>query len=584
MNLSSTLRPGALALAVALLSACTGDDGDDGAPGAAGADAGRSSIQLNFLGRYESGEYDQGAAEIVAFDPETEQAYVVNASLGEIDIIDLADPTHPVRTGTIAVADGISSALGVAPDKIGGPNSVAIHGGVVAVAVEASPKTDNGWVSFYQATDGAFLSAVTVGPLPDMVTFTPDGSRVLTANEGEPSDDYSVDPAGSVSVIDISAGVAAVDASRVIRVGFEDFNQGGSRAAELPEGVRIFGPGASVAQDLEPEYITVSADSRTAWVSLQENNAIAEIDVTSAQVTAIRALGYKDHGVIGNELDASNDDGPAIHIRTWPVLGMYQPDAIAAYEYQGRTYLVTANEGDARDYDTFSEEIRVRDIADDFGGQVLPDGLERFVFTGDIDDDHNLGRLRITSTQGFDSSEPGCSYDPASGEPDGCTYTRLYAYGARSFSIWEARTGQQVFDSGSDFERITAQRLGEKGFNVSNDSNDFDDRSDDKGPEPEALALGSVNGRTYAFIGLERTSGIMVYDISEPEAPQFVQYITSRDYEADPDTPEAGDIAPEGMVFVAAADSPNGEALLLVGNEVSGTTAVFQVSPVAIAD
>lgn len=574
-----------LALCTALMAGCSGDDGLNGAPG---ADAVEQTISLSLIGRYETGEFDESASEIVAFDPATDQMYIVNALLGELEIVDLADPTTPTSVTTLSVADGISSSLSVDAADIGGPNSVSVHDGVVAVAVEANPKTSNGWVAFYQATDGAFLSAVEVGALPDMVTFTPDGNYVLTANEGEPNDDYSVDPEGSVSIIDVSGGVSTVTATNVATAAFTDFNTGGSRAAELPSTVRIFGPGASVAQDLEPEYLSVSTDSATAWVSLQENNAIAEIDLSAGTVTSIWALGFKDYGLFGNELDASNEDGPAdgpaINIRNWPVLGMYQPDTIASYDFNGTTYLVTANEGDARDYDTFSEEIRIKDIADDFSGTVSPDGVERFTFNGAIDDDRNLGRLRITSTLGYDTAELGCSYNATTGEPAGCTFTQLYSYGARSFSIWNTETGAQVFDSGSDFERITAQRLGANGFNASNDNNDLDDRSDDKGPEPEALTLAQINGRTYAFIGLERVGGIMVYDISRPEAPEFVQYITNRDFSATIDTSAAGDLGPEGMAFIPAENSPNGSPLLLVGNEISGSTAIFQIDLISLSD
>ena len=40
----------------------------------------------------------------------------------------------------------------------------------------------------------------------------------------------------------------------------------------------------------------------------------------------------------------------------------------------------------------------------------------------------------------------------------------------------------------------------------------------------------------------------------------------------------AGDLGPEGLVFIPAAQSPNGRPLLVVGNEVSGTTAVLQLN------
>jgi hypothetical protein len=198
--------------------------------------------------------------------------------------------------------------------------------------------------------------AVEVGALPDMLVFTPDGKRVLVANEGEPNDAYDVDPEGSVSIIDLPNDITKLTQANVRTATFDKFND-----AELDPSIRIFGPGATVAQDLEPEYITVSKDSKTAWVALQENNAIAVLDIDSGEFTALRGLGFKDHRLPGNELDVSDRD-KQINITNWPVFGIYQPDAIASYDYQGRTYIVTANEGDARDYDGFSEEFRVKDL------------------------------------------------------------------------------------------------------------------------------------------------------------------------------------------------------------------------------
>lgn len=592
------VKPLLLGIAVSSLVACSGDDGDDG------QDASQSTVALEFLGRYATNTFDESAAEIVAYDAGTRQVFVVNALSGQVDVLDVASPSTPTLARSLTVAADVAAAVPALADAsaLGAANSVAVHEGVVAVAIEADTKQDSGYVAFYQASDSAFLSAVEVGALPDMLTFTPDGAKVVVANEGEPSDDYTVDPEGSISIIDISRGVSGLVAADVTTATFTEFNAGGSKP--LPASVRVFGPGASVAQDLEPEYIAISSDSQTAWVALQENNAIAEVDLVNGEVASIWALGFKNFGVTGNGVDASDrDDG--VNIRPWPVLGMYQPDAIAAYEYNGVTYLVTANEGDARDYDAYSEEYRVGDITDagELNGtlNIDPNGL--FAVNGNLDDNENLGRLRFTSTLGFDPAGVGCTDNSrVDGSTSGCEYSTIYAYGGRSFSIWDTRDGRQVYDSGDDFERITAQRLGTR-FNASNDGSEGDNRSDDKGPEPEAVTLGTIGGQTYAFIGLERVGGVMVYNISNPEAPQFVQYINPRDLSVDactnaddgscdPDdigadpiyNPATGDLGPEGFAFVPAADSPNGEALLVVGNEVSGTTSVFQINQIELTD
>ena len=519
------------------------------------------TLKFELLGTFGGGVYfDEGGAEITSYDPGTRQAFVVNAGAGTVDVLDLSDPSHPVKAAELDVDGDLLDETGV---PAGNANSVAVRGGVVAVAVENDDKQAPGWVAFYDAADldAGLKGWVEVGALPDMVTFTDDGHYVLIANEGEPNDGYDDDPEGSISVVNISGGIAG---ATVMTAGFAGFNSDG--AALKAAGVRIFGPGASVAQDLEPEYITTAGN--TAWVTLQENNAVAVVDIPTATVQAIVPLGYKDHSLEGNALDPSNRDG-GINIRTWQgVRGMYQPDAIASYQFRGRTYLVTANEGDARDYDGFSEEARGKDLYDD--------GIVSKADVPGIDDNALLGRLNSTT-------EP----------PFGDT-SHLYAYGARSFSIWDGATGELVFDSGDDLERKMEALLPDE-FNSTNDENDsFDNRSDDKGPEPEGVTVGKVEGRTYAFIGLERIGGVIVYDVTDPRAPAYMDYLNNRNFavptctEFDPpgsdDTDDcirpnaaAGDLGPEGITFVAKEDSPNRQPLLIIGNEISGTTTIFGI-------
>jgi hypothetical protein len=402
-------------------------------------------------------------------------------------------------------------------------------------------------------SDGTELGSIEVGVHPDMVTFSPDGTKVLTADEGEPSDDYSLDGEGSVTIIDLADGPAN---ARATRVGFADFNAGGPRAAELPDGVRIYGPGASVAQDLEPEYVAISPDGSTAYVSLQENDALAVVDIPSATVTAIAALGARDFGRVGQGLDPSNEDG-AIAIAPWPALGMYMPDGMATYQVGDALYLVTANEGDSRDYEDeagFTEETDVSEVALD--PEAFPDGES-------LQAEGNLGKLEISSVSG-----------DTDGDGD---HDALYAFGARSFSIWDTADLSVVFDSGDQMERTIAESNPEH-FNASNDTNEFEDRSDNSGPEPEGLVLGTIGERTYAFIGVERQSGVFVYDITDPAGASFVTYLENRDWSVEPASGMAGDLGPEGLAFVRAADSPTGKDLLLVANEVSGTLTIWQLS------
>lgn len=497
---------------------------------------------LTVLGTYRTGVFEQGAAEIVAFDAATKRIFVVNAAATTVDVLDVSHPATPQLLATID-----ASALG------GSANSVAVKNGLVAVAVEDDVKTNPGRVAVYDTATLALRATFPTGALPDMLTFTPDGKAILVANEGEPNDDYSVDPEGSITHIDLSAGL---EGAVVTQIRFTAWNGKQDKLRAL--GVRIFGPGASVAQDLEPEYIAVSADSRTAWVALQENNAFARIDLARRAVEGFLPLGTKDHSLAANAFDASDRDSRA-NIASWPVRGLYLPDAVAAYTANGKTYLVTANEGDTRDYDTFAEEARVRDLTLD---------ATAFPNRAALRDVAAIGRLNVTNTMG-----------DTDGDGD---FDALYSFGGRSFSIWNG-DGRLIHDSGSDFERRVAD-VAPAVFNSDHvSSSSFDSRSDNKGPEPEGIAVGEHAGRVYAFIGLERQSGILVYDITNPEQVLFRHYLNNRDFSvptrlADGSTnPAAGDLGPEGLAFVSAAQSPTGKPLLIVGNEVSGTTTVYEL-------
>jgi len=499
----------------------------------------------------------ESSAEITAFDPLSKRLFVVNGAQASVDVLDLSNPTAPKLIASVQ-----ASRFG---NDLGGINSVAVHKGVVALAVEAKNKTQPGLVAWLRASDLAPLGTDTVGALPDMLTFTPDGRHLLVANEGEPSS-YgqadSVDPEGSVSVIAVSGlgPTASAIQRQVFTAGFGAYN---AQAAELRQaGVRLFGPGASVAQDLEPEYIAVSADSKTAWVTLQENNAIAVVDIAARRVSAIRPLGFKDHSRSGMGMDVSDEDGvmnsndgkPVIKIAPVPVKGLYMPDAIASYTVGGQTYLVTANEGDARDYKGFNEETRVR--------EHCKAGLAASAFADPANQilDSNLGRLRVTL-----APNGGVSGKNAAGE---CT--ELYSFGARSISIWSSDVAL-VADTGDTIEQKTIV-LPNAEFNASHGDNKLDSRSTSKGPEPEGVVVGTFGERSFAFVGLERVGGVMVFDVSNPKAPRYVNYLNTRD------GAKGGDRGPEGLTLIAASDSPNGQPLLVVGNEASGTTAIFQIN------
>lgn len=490
-----------------------------------------------FLGRYATG-LGPTSAETVAYGDG--KMFVTNtAGGGSLDIVSLADPSSPSLIQRIPTAPGL-------------PNSVAVADGLVALAVEAPTKTDPGQVRFFD-TDGNPLGSVTVGALPDMLTFTPDGNRVLVANEGEPNSygqTGSVDPEGSVSVVDVSA-VRTGGSATVTTIGFGDFNVGGPRASELPADVRIFGPGATVAQDLEPEYIAVHPDGTQAWVTLQENNAIAHLDLVTSSVIAIFALGQRDESLPGNGLDASDQDSNPGNIQNWPVQSMYQPDSISVVMAGGVPYLVSANEGDAREYTGLNEEIRVGNAAYQLDPAVFPNAAF-------LKQNANLGRLTVSrSTGNLDSDSQ---------------YERIDLFGSRSFSVWNGLTGAQVFDSGDALEQLTKATY-PANFNANNDSTTPDNRSDNKGPEPEGAIVIDVDGRPVAFICLERQGGVVVYDMADPTAPVFNAYVSERDFSI----PAGPDSGPEAMGSVPASENPTGRPLLLVAHEISGTVAIYQL-------
>ncbi len=492
---------------------------------------------LRFLSRYSVPNPDgaEGIAEIVAYDPASHRLFAISTGLKAFDIIDFSQPAQPVLLQQVPV-----DAWG------GGLTSIAVKDGIVAVSVSAlTSEQDNGSVLFFDV-QGNFLKQVSVGALPDMVTFSPDGRYVLVANEGQPSDDYSVDPEGSVTLVDISQGIASLSPADIHTAGFHAFD---AQAADLQAaGLRWLYPANSLSQDLEPEYITVSDDSKTAWVSLQENNAVAVIDIPSRTVTDIWPLGTKDFSAFGNGLDLSDRSG-AVHIANYPLKGFFLPDGIAHFSIGGQPYLLSANEGDEREYAGLNERTTVGAVALD---------PTAFPQAAVLQENHNMGRFRISNLHGDED-----------GDGD---FDELFCVGTRSFSVWNATDGSLLYDSGDAFETITAANPHTAPiFNADNEGNGFKSRSRAKGPEPEGVTVATVDGRTYAFITLERIGGLMVYDVSSPAQPQFVDYLNTRD-----NMSFAGDNGPEGVLFIPAADSPDGFSYVVTANELSGTLAVFR--------
>lgn len=469
-------------------------------------------------------EGGETAAEISAYDAITKKLFVCNATKPGIDIIDMQDPSNLVLVGSISI---LPYGAGV--------NSIHVHKGRLVAAIESDPKTNPGKVVVWQTNNFTTpFKIVTVGALPDMVTFSPNGRFILVANEGEPNEDNTIDPKGSISIIDINNGYS------VVNLDFSSFNN--QLAALKAKTFRVFNSSV-LAEDVEPEYITVSDDSRMAWVSLQENNALARINLITKRIEAVLPLGIKDHQVSDNSFDASDRDG-GIVFNTWSVKGLYLPDGVAGYRSGYQQYVISANEGDSRlrptsddalpgfeEGEIYNEESRIKDVLLD--PIMFPDAAA-------IQKNEKLGRLKITNTLG-----------DVDGDGD---FDALYAFGARSFSIWNGATGELVYDCGNKLEKFLLEKRPDL----------YDDgRSDDKGVEPESVITARYGKYTIAFIGLERADAVVVVDVTNPTAPQFLQVL------------ETGD-APEGLLFIPANESPNGKCTLVVSSEGDGFVKVYQ--------
>jgi hypothetical protein len=454
-----------------------------------------------------------GAAEISAYDETTKKIFTVNnSSANKIDVIDISDPSKPV----------LVSSINLVPYN-GAANSVAVFNGKLAVAMESTlNKQDPGKVVVFDTSNYAFVKEVAVGALPDMITYSHDGKFILTANEGEPNDTYSLDPEGSVSIIDVASGYA------VTTLNFAGFS--GQLADLKTRGFRIASPTNNFAADIEPEYITVSADSKTAWVTLQENNGIAKIDLETKKITQLFPLGYKDYSLAENALDISDKDG-GIAFNPWKLKGMFQPDAISNFEVNKVQYIVTANEGDAREYSAFVDVKRIGSSSVILDPTIFPNAAA-------LKADASMGRLNINTKMG-----------DADGDGD---FDELVGFGARSFSIWNGATGQLVFDSKNELDKKASE------FGVYDDG-----RSDDKGVEPEAVYVTKMGDKQILFVGLERADAFMVYDVSNPVAPKYLQTLKTGD-------------APEGLLFIPASKSPNKRSLVIVSSEGDGTVKIYQ--------
>ena len=488
-----------------------------------------AALTLSRLNSVSIGEAnkDGGVAEIVAYNRDRKEAYVVNGQDGLLYRLSVSEAGLS-QTGSLNMKDIINGFT------YGDMTSVAVDtvNDKIAVALQAEGYADNGWIAVLDY-DFNLVATYEAGVQPDMVTFTHDGRKILSANEGEPREGYgegTADPAGSVTIVDLMTG-------KVENAGFEAFSSEELAASGVLIG-KVNGQLQEASLDLEPEYIAVSSDDKTAYVSLQEANAIAKVDLEEGEVVSVASMGFKDLSLEENGADLLEDG--QYEAKTYPnAVGVYMPDGISVFEAGGIQYLVTANEGDAREWGDYCNEIKEN----------------------------------LTASDNTEAEDVRVLDKELTAVPD---ESKEYLFGGRSFAIYNADTMEQVYESGNDFEEKTAQYL-PQWFNCSNDDIDVDSRSAKKGPEAESVVTGQVGDRIYAFIALERIGGVMVYDVTDPSNASYVNYINTRDFSEE----IKEDVSPEGLAFLSSSDTSDGSYMLLAACEVSGTVAAYKLGGTA---
>ncbi|MEM9102571.1 MAG: choice-of-anchor I family protein [Pseudomonadota bacterium] len=494
-------------------------------------------IKLEQISRITNGGFESNSAEFIAYDNAKKRLYVVNNTVVGVDIFDISQPESPRKIHTIGMLNFGSRVT-----------SIAVKDPYIAITSQSLNPLEKGKIVIFDSKEWRQRTVFDVGVDPKMAVFHPSEDWILVSNEGPPNDDYSKDPEGTLSLVDYSNGIIN---SVLTTLRFKNFET--MKSALLAQGLHLSSEDVKLEKDLEPDYIALHPTQPIAWVTLQESNAIAVVDLYRQDIVDIYPLGYKDYQISNNTLDASDKDG-GINFKGWPVLGLLQPSGVASVKILDQVYWLTANEGKARDYKNYQESVRVNQIE-------LEAGFDEFSKT--IKNDDELGRLHVSAIRGDKN--------------DDSIYEKLYSFGGRSFSIFN-ELGIRIWDSGNDFETKTAEFLG-NAFNNDSRQNTPDGRSDDQGPAPKSIVVAELENQFFAFITLEQVGGIMSYNITNPFAPTFIDYINTRDFSLVPQQvgAAAGDLGPKHMIFLSGKEAPNQQPILVVANNVSGTITLYKI-------
>ena len=523
--------------------------------------ANEATLKITEIASITSGD-GEGSHEIATFHAGSKRIFATNGVKNTIDIYDISDVTNPKKVGSVALSPYGNDVTSVAAGK---DVVVAVVNVSDKFSATGVPTTTNGKIVVFD-TSGKVLSAPDVlGVLPDSVTFAPNGTTALVAIEAQPvcakddpataakeDADYSKasDPVGGVTVVDLSN-----PASPVLRfAGFDQFSVAEMRA----KGIAVSSVVNNVSKDFEPEFVT-AVDNNYAYVTIQEANAIGKLNIGSATFESIsRAFESKVSRVARDTSDRDAGAGPRTYAN---VVGASQPDAIAGFTVGAGQYFVTANEGDAREYTCLNDDLR---------GSALKVDARRFPDWKTLSGNTALGRAKVNPTIGDKDGD---------GDID-----TIHLRGSNSMTMY--RNGIAIWDSADLLDQIQTQAFGVANINgshsLSSDKSTMNyvgqDRSDDKGSEPEGVAVGMVGDRRIAILGLERMTALAIFDITDPGNPIFQEWLQMLPTKATP----AKDVkhwSPEGIVFVPASKSPSGKALIITSYELSGSISIHQVEP-----